>query len=109
MDPLTVRGIVSKQLARNILAKQTRMVRDMVREGLLTSADADFFLKEISNDAISIEKMRNEMYRDQSKRAATNVAQSEQNSQLSSSLIGGSLLVSLLSENSLLPEKNSSV
>ena len=48
MDQDQVRAIVNKQIARNILSKQTSFVTEMVQEGLLTPKDANLFYEEIN-------------------------------------------------------------
>lgn len=64
-----VKGIVNKQAMRNILAKQTQFVGDMVNEGLLKPKDAQVFYAEINADVKKIEDSRKVMYREQSKKA----------------------------------------
>lgn len=93
MNQQQVRGIVAKQAARNILAKQTQFVNEMVHEGLLSTKDADTFYHNISLgirnsifysfqfhffrgwflDVKKVEKSRNVMYREQSQKAANNL------------------------------------
>jgi NhaP-type Na+/H+ or K+/H+ antiporter len=63
MSPTTLSQIKSKQAARTILAKQADIVKHMLQEGLLSPKHAEEFITEISEDAVKIEKKRNQMYR----------------------------------------------
>ena len=69
MNADQVRGIVNKQAIRNVLAKQTAFVDEMVKEGLLTSKDSKPFYNEIEKDLQNLEASRNKLYREQSKKA----------------------------------------
>ena len=69
MNKDQVKGIVKKQAMRNILAKQTQFVGDMVKEGLLKPKDAKTFYAEINADVKKIEESRKMMYREQAKKA----------------------------------------
>jgi hypothetical protein len=67
MNQDQVRGIVEKQAARHILWKQAEYVDELLREGLLSSKDAETFYKEISIDVKRVEKLRRDMNRRQSR------------------------------------------
>ncbi len=60
-----IKGIVTKQLAKQLLAKQSNIVIDMMNDGLLSTKDTIKFIEEISADNSKIEKLRNKMYKKQ--------------------------------------------
>jgi hypothetical protein len=70
MNAIQTKGIVGKQIARTVLAKQTQFVNDMVGDGLLTTKDAEIFYAQISADVKKVERRRDEMNREVSKKTA---------------------------------------
>jgi NhaP-type Na+/H+ or K+/H+ antiporter len=59
-----VQGILTKQLAKAVLKKQTDEVQLLLADGLMTPKDARKYIDAINVDSVKIESKRSEMYRD---------------------------------------------
>jgi NhaP-type Na+/H+ or K+/H+ antiporter/polyhydroxyalkanoate synthesis regulator phasin len=62
-----VKDIRARQVSRMVLAKEAELVKNMVEEGLLSSAHATVFMEEIRNDVRNIEDDREQFYHEKHK------------------------------------------